>query len=195
MISKERMMTFFDAVLAIVMTILVLDLEVPKEPTLEGLWQMRTSLFAYSLSFFWLGTVWIQQVQTWHKAEYVSNACLWWCLGLLFFLSFVPFLTSFVADYPESPTACCLYILQSILITFATMRLNKSMRLANPDDKELQTISLHRKKNLTIDFLIKCSGFILAFLVPQLSLLAVFASLLYIIFSWHHDLKIKKGSA
>lgn len=56
---KERLIAFTDAVLAIIMTILVLELEKPSVPTLEQFWALRHNFFAYFLSFFWLGSLWM----------------------------------------------------------------------------------------------------------------------------------------
>ena len=50
--GKERLIAFTDAVLAIIMTILVLELEKPAEPTIEAFWALRQNFFAYFLSFF-----------------------------------------------------------------------------------------------------------------------------------------------
>ena len=50
--NKERLTAFTDAVLAIIMTILVLELEKPSEPTLRAIWELRTSYFSYTLSLF-----------------------------------------------------------------------------------------------------------------------------------------------
>ena len=63
--EKERLVTFTDAVLAIIMTILVLELKKPTEPTLAQLWALRESFLAYALSFFWLGSMWIALHNTW----------------------------------------------------------------------------------------------------------------------------------
>lgn len=56
--DKERLGAFIDAVIAIIMTILVLELEKPKTFDLQGLRELRTNFFAYGLSFFWLGAMW-----------------------------------------------------------------------------------------------------------------------------------------
>lgn len=57
--SKERLAAFADAILALIMTMLVLALDAPKEPTLEGFWDLHMSCFSYALSFFWLGSLWM----------------------------------------------------------------------------------------------------------------------------------------
>lgn len=56
--SKERLGAFMDAVIAIVMTILVLELEKPAKPTLEAFWNLRINFAAYALSFLWLAAMW-----------------------------------------------------------------------------------------------------------------------------------------
>ena len=55
--SKERLAAFADAILALIMTILVLAPDAPKEPTLIGFWDLRMSYFSYVLSLFWLGSL------------------------------------------------------------------------------------------------------------------------------------------
>lgn len=71
--SKERTTAFTDAILAIIMTILVLDLIEPKTLNWAGIWAMRKSYFAYALSFFWLGTMWIGLHNEWEKVKVISS--------------------------------------------------------------------------------------------------------------------------
>jgi len=68
LMNKERMAAFTDAVLAIIMTILVLELEKPATMTLAGLWDLRANFFAYALSFFWLGLMWLTHHNNWEKS-------------------------------------------------------------------------------------------------------------------------------
>ena len=63
--TKERLVAFFDAVLAIIMTILVLELEKPSEVSLKGFLALKENFFAYTLSFFWLGISWINHHNEW----------------------------------------------------------------------------------------------------------------------------------
>ena len=58
-----------DAVLAIIMTILVLELEKPTTPSLEAFWDLRQNFFACFLSFFWLGSLWMALNTLWEKVE------------------------------------------------------------------------------------------------------------------------------
>ena len=85
--EKERLVTFTDAVLAIIMTILVLELKKPTEPTLAQLWALRESFLAYAMSFFWLGSMWINLHNTWSKANIISTKVIGWNIVLLFLLS------------------------------------------------------------------------------------------------------------
>ena len=71
--EKERLGAFIDAVLAIVMTILVLELEKPKTFDLQGLWELRTNFFAYGISFFWLGAMWVNIHSSSHLIKKVSQ--------------------------------------------------------------------------------------------------------------------------
>ena len=71
--EKERLGAFIDAVLAIVMTILVLELEKPKTFDLQGLWELRTNFLAYGISFFWLGAMWVNIHSSSHLIKKVSQ--------------------------------------------------------------------------------------------------------------------------
>ncbi len=73
--NKDRLIAFTDAILAIIMTILVLELQEPESFNLQGLWALKGSYSAYTLSFFWLETMWIglhMNGRTWKKYPYRS---------------------------------------------------------------------------------------------------------------------------
>ncbi|MCR5309787.1 MAG: DUF1211 domain-containing protein [Lachnospiraceae bacterium] len=95
--KKERVAAFTDAVLAIIMTILVLALEKPELPTLSALWKLRYSFFSYTLSFFWLGSMWVNIHNEWETIEKINGKTLWVTLILLFFCSVIPYATDLVS--------------------------------------------------------------------------------------------------
>ena len=97
--SKERLGAFMDAVIAIVMTILVLELEKPAAPTLAAFWALRINFAAYALSFLWLAALWTSLHNAWHVIEKISSRTVWLSIGLLFFSSLFPYATSLVSTY------------------------------------------------------------------------------------------------
>ncbi len=74
--KNDRVAAFTDAVLAIIMTILVLALEKPTTPTLSALWELRYSFFSYALSFFWLGSMWVNIHNEWETIVKINAKTL-----------------------------------------------------------------------------------------------------------------------
>ena len=97
--NKDRLGAFMDAVIAIIMTILVLELEKPSEPTLEAFCNLKINFATYALSFLWLAAMWMSIHNAWHEVEQISNRTIWLGMGLLFFASLFPYATSLVATY------------------------------------------------------------------------------------------------
>ena len=92
--SKERLTAFTDAILAIIMTILVLELEKPETADWASLWALRSHFFSYTISFFWLGAMWVNMHNNWHRIKKIDNKVIWWSIIMLFFASFFPYVTA-----------------------------------------------------------------------------------------------------
>lgn len=95
--SKDRVVAFTDAVLAIIMTILVLDLDKPDPLTWSGFGKLWPQFLAYAFSFFWLGSMWVHLHIEWSGVKLVDQPVLWTSITLLFFCSLIPYSTSLVA--------------------------------------------------------------------------------------------------
>ena len=95
--SKERVVAFTDAVLAIIMTILVVDLDKPDPLTWSGFGKLWPQFLAYAFSFFWLGSMWVHLHIEWSGVKLVDQPVLWTSITLLFFCSLIPYSTSLVA--------------------------------------------------------------------------------------------------
>lgn len=96
--GKARMETFFDGVVAIIITIMVLELKVPHETTFEALTPILPVLLSYVLSFVYLGIYWNNHHHMMHACHRVTGSMLWANLHLLFWLSLVPFTTGWMGE-------------------------------------------------------------------------------------------------
>ena len=119
--SKGRLEAFSDAVIAILMTIMVLELRPPHEGTLHALEPVLPSLLTYVLSFVFLGIYWTNHHHLLQMTDRVSGGMLWANLHLLFWLSLVPFGTAWLGENPHAawPTAAygAIFLLSAIAYT------------------------------------------------------------------------------
>jgi uncharacterized membrane protein len=97
-LSRGRLEAFSDGVLAIVITIMVLELRPPEGTTLEALVTLWPKLLAYALSFIYLGIYWVNHHHLLHAVARIDGAVLWANLNLLFWLSLVPFGTAWMGE-------------------------------------------------------------------------------------------------
>jgi TMEM175 potassium channel family protein len=105
--SKGRLEAFSDAVLAIIITIMVLELRVPHGAELTALRPLVPVLLSYILSFIYLGIYWNNHHHMLHVTGRVTGAILWANLHLLFWLSLVPFVSAWMGEnhFAAVPTA------------------------------------------------------------------------------------------
>ena len=105
--GTDRMEAFSDGVIAILITIMVLELKIPRETTLHALVPVIPVLLTYVLSFIYLGIYWNNHHHLLHTVQYVSGGMLWANLHLLFWLSLIPFTTGWMGEhsFASVPTA------------------------------------------------------------------------------------------
>ena len=96
--GKGRLEAFSDGVIAILITIMVLDLKVPDGARLDALVPLLPVLLNYALSFVYLGIYWNNHHHMFHASERVTGAILWANLHLLFWLSLFPFATAWMGE-------------------------------------------------------------------------------------------------
>src|SRR5437879_2766770 len=95
--------------MAVIITIMVLELKVPEGGGLGALRPLMPAFFTYVLSFVYLGTYWNNQHHMLHATERINGAILWANLHLLFWLSLVPFTTGWMGENHFSPVATAIY--------------------------------------------------------------------------------------
>ena len=107
--GKARLEAFSDGVIAIILTIMVLELHVPEHPTLSDLVPLLPSFASYVLSFIYIGIYWNNHHHLLHATRRVDAAVLWANLHLLFWLSLVPFTTGWMGHNHWAATPVALY--------------------------------------------------------------------------------------
>jgi uncharacterized membrane protein len=128
MMEKDRLIAFSDGVLAVVITIMVLELRAPHDQSLAALAGAAPTFLAYVLSFIYVGIYWNNHHHLFALVKQVSGAVLWANLHLLFWLSLIPFTTSWLGEHPAAAgpaavyglsllaPAIAYYLLQTLLI-------------------------------------------------------------------------------
>ena len=113
---KGRLEAFSDGVMAIIITIMVLEFRPPTGEELSALQSLLPVFESYVLSFTFLGIYWNNHHHLLHTARHVNGAILWANLHLLFWLSLIPFVTSWMGEHFLSPLPVALY---GVVLLFA----------------------------------------------------------------------------
>ena len=105
--TRNRLEAFSDGVIAILITIMVLELTIPHHDQLADLWDLRYVFLSYVLSFVYLAIYWNNHHHVLYLTERVTGGVLWANMHLLFWLSLVPFATAWMGEnsFASTPTA------------------------------------------------------------------------------------------
>lgn len=114
-----RLEAFSDGVLAIILTIMVLELKVPHAATLAGLQPLIPVFLSYVLSFIYVGIYWNNHHHMLHTVKRVSGGMMWANLHLLFWLSLIPFVTGWMGENQFSTVPSALYGLVLLMSAIA----------------------------------------------------------------------------
>jgi uncharacterized membrane protein len=108
-VNKTRLEAFSDGVIAILITIMVLELKTPEGATWEALAPLAPVFLAYALSFIFLGIYWTNHHHMFHAVDKVTGGVLWANAHLLFWLSLIPFVTAWIGATHSAPLPTALY--------------------------------------------------------------------------------------
>src|SRR5574341_686856 len=152
--SKGRMEAFSDGVLAIIITIMVLELAAPHEADLAALVPLAPKFLSYVLSFVYLGIYWNNHHHLWQAVKGVNGSILWANLHLLFWLSLIPFVTGWMGQNDFSTIPVALYglvlwlagLAYNILVRVLLAHHGEDSLLANAigkDEKGLRSLYIY----------------------------------------------------
>ena len=132
--GKGRIEAFSDGVLAVIITIMVLELHAPHEPTLAALLEEGPAFLAYVLSFVFIGIYWNNHHHLLHTATTVDGGVLWANNFLLFWLSLVPFTTDWMGENAFALMPVVIYGLDLLLAGVAFFILaHRLIKIHGPD--------------------------------------------------------------
>ena len=153
--NKSRLEAFSDGVLAIIITIMVLEFKIPHGSTIEVLKELLPVFISYVLSFIFVAIYWGNHHHLIHTAKQVDSKVIWANMGLLFFLSLIPFSTGWMGDnnFDELPVAvyalnlllCAIafYILQQVIQSDITQSTKLLEALKKQEKKGMATLAIY----------------------------------------------------
>ena len=134
--GKGRVEAFSDGVIAIIITIMVLELKVPHGVTLDALAPLWPVFLSYVLSFAYIGIYWNNHHHMLHAVKHVTGPVLWSNLHLLFWLSLTPFTTGWMGENHFAPIPVAVYGVGLLMNAIAYTILVRSLIKAHGHDSE-----------------------------------------------------------
>ena len=142
--GKARLEAFSDGVIAIIITIMVLELRVPHGATLDALRPLLPVFLSYVLSFVYVGIYWANHHHFLHAAQRVDGRVLWANLHLLFWLSLFPFATGWMGENHFAPVPVATYGAVLLMASIAWRPFQSALIAANGGQESLLARALAR---------------------------------------------------
>jgi uncharacterized membrane protein len=179
-VRTSRLEAFSDGVLAIIITIMVLELHIPEEPTLPALGDSATGFLTYALSFVYVGIYWSNHHHMFQVVEAISGTVLWANLHLLFWLSLFPFSTAWMDETGFARTPTIAYGVNLLIAALAYFALEQAIFAGGSGDR-LRT-ALGRDLKGKLSPLMYLTGIALAFVASWMAVaMFVVAALVWLV--------------
>jgi TMEM175 potassium channel family protein len=179
--TKGRLEAFSDGVIAIIITIMVLELRAPHGAELTQLTPLIPAFLSYVMSFVYIGIYWSNHHHLLQASNRVNGRILWANLHLLFWLSLVPFVTAWMGENHFQPWPVALYGLVLLLAGFAYVLLTRALLAQDGRDSRLAH-ALGRDVKGKVSLVFYVAAIPLAFLNPLLACaLYVFVAIMWLL--------------
>lgn len=172
--NKTRLEAFSDGVLAIIITIMVLELKVPHGSQWNSLLPLLPVFISYVLSFLYIGVYWGNHHHLLHTAHHVNASIILANLHLLFWLSLIPFTTAWMGENYFAPNTIALYSANLFMAGVAYFILQRFIeKTLAPDSKQFAALKKHEWKGI-ISQVSYAAAVPLAYVSPYLSAIIFF---------------------
>lgn len=187
--GKGRLEAFSDGVLAIIITIMVLELKVPEGATLQSLQHELPVFLSYALSFIYVAIYWNNHHHFLHLVKHISAGIMWANLNLLFWLSLIPFATAWMGENHFEPTPVALYAFSLNMCGIAYYFLQIAIERCHRDESRLKEIMRRQRIKGIASAILYSVAIPLAYMETRLSgLIFVIVAIIWFI----PDKKIEK---
>jgi len=166
--STGRMEAFSDGVIAVIITIMVLEMKSPHGANLAALWPLVPVFLSYVLSFVYVGIYWNNHHHLLHAAQHVEGGVLWANLHLLFWLSLIPFATAWMGENEFAAWPVALYGGVLLLAAIAYFVLTKMLVVHHGRGSELAA-SIGNDRKGKVSVVVYAAAIPLAFVQPWIS--------------------------
>lgn len=167
--TKGRLEAFSDGVIAIIITIMVLELHAPEETTLAALQPLLPVFLSYVLSFVYVGIYWNNHHHLLQAARQVNGAVLWANLHLLFWLSLVSFVTAWMGEHEFATWPVAIYGVVLWLAGLAYYLLERALIALHGSDSMLARVIGSDAKGI-LSLVLYTVAILIAFVQPLVSL-------------------------
>ena len=180
--ETNRFETFFDAIIAIIITVLVLKIPQPTTPTLAGILELQNIYIAYFISFLILYNIWYANHNLFHVVEHIENTTVWIYGVMTFVISLLPYFTIWLANnvysIPAETMFGLIFVITHILHTLA----NQAIYDSNPYNQKLHDMN-QDSYLLNLPTIVLIIGFALTYTVyiPGIYICCLISILMWIV--------------
>ena len=167
--SGERLTAYSDGVIAIIVTIMVLDLHAPSTADAQDLFHLWRTFLAYALSFLLVSIYWVNHHHLLHSNRRIGRDVLWFNIHWLFWLSLFPFATAYLTSTQGASIAIAVYALLGTVTAVAFLLLGLSLSRRNAHVAVVKQVERSRQRKSAIAILISLSAAPLAFVSKPLA--------------------------
>ena len=168
--GKERLLAMTDGVIAIIITIMVLELKAPHGASFVALGELWPVFLAYALSFIYVAIYWNNHHHYFHLVDQVGGGLMWANFNLLFWISLVPFATAWMGEQQFAPVPTALYGVSLLMPAIAWWIMQSVIvRAQGPQSK--MAAYLGRDMKGTVSPYLYAAGIGLSFLAPWAAML------------------------
>jgi uncharacterized membrane protein len=168
--GKSRLEAFSDGVIAIIITIMVLELKIPEGSNLKALKPDSPLLLSYVLSFAFIGIYWNNHHHLLHVVKHISAGIMWAKLNLLFWLSLIPFDTVWMGENHTQPFPVAFYALLLDVCGISYTILQKMIADCHKDQLQLKDIMKGQRRKGVTSLILYTSAIPLAYLNTFISI-------------------------